>query len=114
MLTSNRYLATGASSTDLHYNWKISTAALSSIVTDACTAVYDVLGGSYITTPSITDESLNISRELERRWNFPNVLGAIDGEHVIMNKPWHAGSEYYNYKGLKSINLMAMCDAEYR
>ena len=67
-----------------------------------------------MTTPNTTEEWMNISQKLEHRWNFPNALGAIDGKHIVMNKPWHAGSEYYNYKGSESINLMAMCDGEYR
>ena len=30
-----------------------------------------------------------------------------------MNKPWHAGFEYHNYKGQESIFLLAICDSNY-
>ena len=50
---------------------------------------------------------------LATEWDL-YLLGAIDGKHIIMHKPWRAGSEFYNYKAQQSIVLMAMCDHNYR
>ena len=46
--------------------------------------------------------------------NLAFLTGALDGKHVILTKPWHAGSEYFNYKGQQSIILLAICDFNYR
>jgi hypothetical protein len=51
--------------------------------------------------------------ELDRRWNFPHFIGALDGKHVVIQKPENTVGEFYNYKGSKSTILMASVDANY-
>ena len=108
-----RYLATGSSMTALHYEWKISVAAISQIIHETCQAIYDSLKGEYLTTPTSVEQWTAISQTLEEQWNFPNAVGSLDGKHIVMTKPYHAGSEYYNYKGTESIVLLAVCDGNY-
>ena len=77
--------------------------------------------------PSTTEEWLTIIRE--QRWNFPNCIGngilfisiiknlsigVIDGNHVVIQAPYNAGSNYFNYQGGHSIVPMAVCDVQYR
>ncbi|XP_068237141.1 putative nuclease HARBI1 [Palaemon carinicauda] len=45
---------------------------------------------------------------------LPQLSGGVDGKHISMKKPPHAGSYYYNYKGFHSIILKAVLDATYK
>jgi hypothetical protein len=56
---------------------------------------------------------LHISQGFQENSDFPNCIGAIDGKHIRIVKPLHSGSLYYNYKSYFSIQLLAICDANY-
>jgi|TergutMp193P3_1026864.scaffolds.fasta_scaffold26680_3 hypothetical protein len=47
-------------------------------------------------------------------WNFPNCCGAIDGKHIVIRCPSKSGSEFYNYKKVYSVILLAIVDANYK
>jgi hypothetical protein len=38
----------------------------------------------------------------------------VDGKHVLLRRPACSGSQYYDYKGNYSFNLLALCDSRYR
>lgn len=42
--------------------------------------------------------------------DFPNVIGAVDGTHVIINAPTVDEHLYVNRKGTHSINVQVVCD----
>ena len=82
-----RLLATGESFRSLHFQFRISRAAISYIVTEVCQAIPKKLGPSYLKVPSSEQERLPIAKQFEEKWNFPNCQGAIDGKHITLQPP---------------------------
>ena len=80
-----RFLATGESFRSLHFRFTISRPAISYIVTEVCEAVPKKLGPSYLKVPSSEQERLQITKQFEEKWQFPNYLGAIDGNILPSN-----------------------------
>jgi hypothetical protein len=63
--------------------------------------------------PTKEEEWKKVADEFLEKWNMPHVIGAIDGKHIRMQAPNSSGSKDYNYKGYFSMNLFAICDANY-
>ena len=106
-----RYLASGCTFTDLHYSYLLGISTISKIVREVCRAIWTVMRSEFIPVPN---KKLweSISEKFERRANFPNCIGAVDGKHVRIVHPLN--SMHLNYKGFSSIVLMAVADADYR
>ena len=71
-------------------------------------AIVSYIGKEYIKPPSCSREWLQISETFLSRWNSPNCLGAIEGNHIQIRPPPDTGSEYFNYKKTFSIILLAI------
>ena len=89
-------------------------ATVSKIVREGCSALWKALSPTYLKAPTTENAWREVASEFYSEWNLPHVIGALDGKHIAIECPHNAGSEFYNYKGFHSINLMAMCDAHYR
>jgi len=48
--------------------------------------------------PTTDDERIHVGNEFERKWDFPNCLGAVDGKHVKITPPTGSGSFYWNWR----------------
>lgn len=64
--------------------------------------------------PSTPDEWRSVAHAFHKQWNFPHCVGALDGKHVVIQKPGKSGSTYLNYKHTFSIVLMAVVDSDYK
>ena len=108
-----RFLATGESQQSLSFSYRMGRSTVSKIVNETSQALYESLKNDYLKSPSTSEEWENISKQFEEQWNFPHVIGAIDGKHIRIECPKKSGTLYYNYKGFYSIVLLAVCDANY-
>ena len=108
-----RFLATGDAKQSISYSFRIGKSPASNIISETCQALYLALNDRYLHPPKTENDWLHIAQEFDEIWNFPHVIGAIDGKHIRVECPKGSGTLYYNYKGLYSIVLMAICDARY-
>lgn len=97
----------------ISFSFRFGRSTVCKIIQETTDGIWDALKEVYFKAPSTTKNWIDISKEFEQEWNFPNCLGAIDGKHIAMECPQNGGSAYFNYKNFHSIVLMAICDAKY-
>ena len=61
--------------------------------------------------PATEGEWIHVGNEFERKWDFPNCLGAADRKHVKITPPSGSGPFYLNYKGFSSLVLKFIANA---
>ncbi|XP_051156760.1 uncharacterized protein LOC127278874 [Leptopilina boulardi] len=85
-----RYLASGYTFLDLHYNFKIGASTARKIVKKVCSAIWLIMKDECI--PEVTKERWGkISDDFEKDANFPYCLGAVDGKHIrLQGNLWKA------------------------
>ena len=109
-----RHLATGNSYASLSYCFRVSKSAIAIFVPKVCQAITDAYKDEVMKCPRTPEDWRNVAKGFATRWQYYNCGGALDGKHVPIQKPSHAGSMYYNYKKFHSIVLMAVADANYK
>ena len=109
-----RYLATGESYESLHFQFRISTAAISLFIPEVCDSIYLSLKDEHLVVPSTADEWRELSDLIYQYWQFPNCIGAMDGKHLAMFCPDNSGSTFFNYKNFHSIVLLALVKHNYQ
>lgn len=108
----SRYLATGESLTSLSFLFRISQPYITRIVKEVFRAIKENMFSAMM--QPTREQFVLIANEFFKKWNFPNVIGCLDGKHVRIRCPNRTGSLYYNYKDFFSIVLLALVDANYR
>lgn len=108
----SRYLATGESHSSLAFSFRISQSWISMLIKQVLTAVRKNMF-SALPTPT-KDQFISIANSFSNKWNFPHVIGCLDGKHIRIRCPNRSGSLYYNYKDFFSIVLFALVDAKYK
>ena len=98
-----RFLASGETQQSLSYSFRVGRQTLSKIVSETCEAIYEALKDPYLRLPSSSEDWKSISERFEDIWNFPHVVGAVDGKHIRIECPKLSGTLYHNYKGFFSM-----------
>ena len=55
-----------------------------------------------------------MSYKFGSRWNYHNIIGAIEGKHIAIEAPKNSDSVYNNYKQFFSIILLGLVDTDYK
>ena len=108
-----RFLSAGGSMKTVAESYRIGYATVPKIIAEVCAALWSELGPKVMAFPT-TAEWHQRAEEFRDVWHFPNCCGAVDGKHVMIQKPGNSGSINWCYKGFCSIVLMAVVDAQYR
>lgn len=93
-----RILATAESFGSLSLHLHISNRAISNIIESVKyweIVKYFVL--LYLRFPSTEEKWLSIAEKFESHWQYPNAVGVVDGENIVIHKPNRGGLYYYNY-----------------
>lgn len=67
-----------------------------------------------IVFPTTSKDMASMESSFRKRWQFPGVIGAIDGCHIPIKTPKKYGADYHNYKGWCSTILLGVVDFRYR
>ena len=94
-----RCSVTGDAESTISLSYRISKTSVSRIIKETTDTLWKVLSeGGFIKAPSSEKEWVEIAEQFETKWNFGNCIGAIDGNHVLIQAPPKSGSYFFNYK----------------
>lgn len=116
LLVALRFYATGcyqrAVGEDL--NLGLSQTSVHRYVHEVTEAIDHNLTEIYIRFPQTPNEINEQKRRFMDGYNFPGVIGAIDGTQIAILKPTHEEHNFINRKGFYSINTQIVASADLR
>lgn len=104
-----RFFATGESFRSLEFSYRKSPSEITKIVPRVLIALQEKLMAKYLPPPNAID--WNHFDDFWERWDFPNLVGALDGKHVRKVAPYNTGNLFFNCKKYFAIVLFALVDA---
>jgi hypothetical protein len=113
VLTALQFYGTGSFQWMVGRSSGLSQPAVSRAVDDVTNALCK-LASTYITFPTSQQSLLNNKLSFHATAGFPNIIGAIDCTHIAIKAPADAEDAYVNRKGVHTVNIQAVCDANMR
>ncbi|XP_066990479.1 uncharacterized protein [Macrobrachium rosenbergii] len=80
---------------------------------ETCRAIVAAFGDEELQVPQTPEAWQEVAHGFEEQWNFPHIIGAIDGKHIRLRNTPRSGAHYSNYKKFYSMVLLAVADASY-
>jgi len=111
LLTALQFYASGSFQWMVGRSCGLSQSAVSHCINDVTDALVK-LAPSFISFPTDQPTLRANKQAFHSIANFPNVIGAIDGTHIAIKAPSANEEAYVNRKGVHTINVQAVCDAE--
>ena len=82
-----RHLASSETRQSLSYSYRVGRSIVFNIVSETYIAVQKSLKDPYLKSPSTVNDQKCILERFEEVWNFPHVVGPIDGKHIRIECP---------------------------
>lgn len=93
----------------------ISQTMVSRIITHYTELIVEHLAPRYIQFPQTEREIDLCKAKYEEKYNFPGIIGIIDGTHILIaGLSRRTEAAYVNRKGFHSINAQIVCDSDLR
>jgi len=106
-----QFYSSGSFQWVLGHSMNLSQSSVSRVI-DGVTDSLCKLAGKTITFPVSQNKLAANKQAFHSIAGFPNVIGAIDCTHVPIKSPSINEDAFVNRKGIHTINVQAVCDAE--
>lgn len=65
-----------------HYSYLLGLSTVHNIIKETCSVIWNELGPLVLPSEISKERWLQISKEFQDIWNFPNAIAALDGKHI--------------------------------
>ena len=97
----------------LAFSFRMGDTTVRRIVKETVEILWEELHPLHMPLP--TTESLKSNaKEFENVWNFPHVIGCLDGKHIRIVCPTESCAVFLKYKKYFSVVLQGLVNANYK
>ena len=95
------------------YQFRVERTTTSLIIQEVCRAISKTLQLDYIRLPSSSESWKTTADEGYDNWNIPNCFGDAGRKNIIILKPNHSRSGFYDCERFYSEVFLAFADYDY-
>ncbi|XP_053667844.1 putative nuclease HARBI1 [Anopheles marshallii] len=96
------------------YNIAIARSTFSKVLDQLIPPLEKAICGEWISIQMTEDEKRDAKRFFREKCGIEDILMCVDGTHVKIKKPTHRPMRFLNRKKYYSLNVMIVCDHNYR